>query len=46
MVRQSTGSGIRLEHPDTVITPDVDDLAAENAFEAATMADDDIDDVR
>ena len=46
VVRQSAGSGIRLEHPDTLITPDVDDLAAENTFESATIADDDIDDVR
>ncbi len=46
VVRQSAGSGIRLEHPDTVITPDVDDLAAENTFDSATIADDDIDDVR
>ena len=45
-VRDSAGSGIRLEHPDTVITPEVGELAASNTFVSATIADDDIDDVR
>ncbi len=46
VVRQSAGSGIRLERSDTTITPAVAQLAAQNDFQSATIADDDIDDVR
>lgn len=46
VVRQSAGSGIRLEHPSTTLTPAVAELAAQNDFQSATIADADIDDAR
>ena len=46
VVRQSAGSGIRLERSDTTITPAVAQLPAQNDFQSATIADDDIDDAR
>ena len=44
VVRQSAGSGIRLEHPSTSITPAVDQLTAQNTF--LSIADADVDDAR
>ena len=46
VVRQSAGSGIRLEHPDTTVTPVAGELPAQNDFQSATIAGEDVRDVR